>query len=184
MRLIWAHTGIGGTPPRRVDALFGALPGSDGRAVLPPGFTCGAALCPDWRALLLKYPDRFLIGSDTWVNQRWLQYDGLMNGYRVWLGDLPPRWRAALRGPTARDCLRCQWTPCETARDFIGQCPARICRNHFATPMTKPSTPATAPTWLVQCIDALDTGVLVFDAKFRWWRRTAAWSNCLALLRP
>lgn len=33
--------------------------------------------------------------------------------------------------------------------------------------MTKPSTPATAPTWLVQCIDALDTGVLVFDAKFR-----------------
>jgi len=30
-----------------------------------------------------------MIGSDTWVNQRWLYYDDLMKGYRVWLGDLP-----------------------------------------------------------------------------------------------
>ena len=25
----------------------------------------------------------------TWVNQRWLYYDELMQGYRTWLGDLP-----------------------------------------------------------------------------------------------
>ena len=30
-----------------------------------------------------------MIGSDTWVNQRWLQYDALMQGYRAWLGTLP-----------------------------------------------------------------------------------------------
>ena len=29
-------------------------------------------------------------GSDTWVNQRWSEYDNLMKGYRVWLGELPP----------------------------------------------------------------------------------------------
>jgi len=56
-----------------------------------PGLTCDAGkLCPEWRALLLKYPGRFMIGSDTWVNQRWLYYDELMKGYRAWLGDLPP----------------------------------------------------------------------------------------------
>jgi predicted TIM-barrel fold metal-dependent hydrolase len=38
----------------------------------------------------MKYPDRFLIGSDTWVNQRWAQYSELMQGYRTWLGGLPP----------------------------------------------------------------------------------------------
>jgi len=27
--------------------------------------------------LLLKYPDRFLIGSDTWVNSRWASYGGV-----------------------------------------------------------------------------------------------------------
>ena len=30
-----------------------------------------------------------MIGSDTWVNQRWLYYDELMKGYRAWLGELP-----------------------------------------------------------------------------------------------
>ena len=30
-----------------------------------------------------------MIGSDTWVNQRWQQYDDLMKGYRTWLGNLP-----------------------------------------------------------------------------------------------
>jgi hypothetical protein len=38
---------------------------------------------------VLKYPDRFLIGSGTWVNERWLYYDELMKGCRTWLGDLP-----------------------------------------------------------------------------------------------
>jgi hypothetical protein len=61
--LIWAHTGIGGLR------------------------WSGWTNC--WRALLLKYPVRFLIGSDTWVNERWLYYDELMKGYRTLLGDLP-----------------------------------------------------------------------------------------------
>jgi len=55
-----------------------------------PGLTCdGGTLCPEWRALILKYPERFLVGSDTWVNQRWSSYDDLMQGYRTWLGGLP-----------------------------------------------------------------------------------------------
>jgi hypothetical protein len=90
-RLIWAHTGIGGTPVARVDALFARYPTLMGELSYRPGLTCEAGkLCPEWRALLLKYPTRFMIGSDTWVNQRWQYYDDLMKGYRVWLGDLPP----------------------------------------------------------------------------------------------
>lgn len=89
-RLIWAHTGIGGTPAPRVDALFARYPLLMGELSYRPGLTCNEGkLCPEWRALLLKYPGRFMIGSDTWVNQRWDSYDDLMKGYRVWLGDLP-----------------------------------------------------------------------------------------------
>ncbi len=94
VRLIWAHTGIGGADPARVDELFARYPFLLGELSYRPGLTCADAggaekLCPPWRALLLKYPDRFMIGSDTWVNQRWLYYDELMQGYRRWLGDLP-----------------------------------------------------------------------------------------------
>ena len=117
-RLIWAHTGIGGAPVARVDQLLARYPLLMGELSYRPGLTCeggtlaagppqgerapsggsgrhevrqrgGPPLCPEWRDLLLKYPTRFMIGSDTWVNQRWQYYDDLMKGYRAWLGDLP-----------------------------------------------------------------------------------------------
>ena len=89
-RVIWAHTGIGGAPVERVQALLERYPGLMGELSYRPGLTCdGGLLCPAWRELMLKHPDRFVIGSDTWVNQRWLYYDDLMQGYRRWLGDLP-----------------------------------------------------------------------------------------------
>jgi len=91
LRLIWAHTGIGGAPVARVEQLMARYPLLMGELSYRPGLTCeGGKLCADWRALLLKYQERFLVGSDTWVNQRWDDYDNLMKGYRVWLGDLPP----------------------------------------------------------------------------------------------
>jgi predicted TIM-barrel fold metal-dependent hydrolase len=39
--------------------------------------------------LLVEFPDRFVIGSDTWVNARWQYYEEQMQEYREWLGDLP-----------------------------------------------------------------------------------------------
>ena len=96
-RLIWAHTGIGGTPVARVAALMARYPLLMGELSYRPGLTCdGGMLCPEWRALLLKYPNRFVIGSDTWVNQRWQYYDELMQGYRTWLGGLPPEVARAI----------------------------------------------------------------------------------------
>jgi hypothetical protein len=91
VRLIWAHTGIGGPPVARVDQLLAKYPLLMAELSYRPGLTCeGGKLCPEWRELLLKYPTRFMIGSDTWINQRWLYYDDLMKGYRGWLGELPP----------------------------------------------------------------------------------------------
>lgn len=89
-RLIWAHTGINGAPIERVEALLAKYPRLMGELSYRPGLTCDdGKLCPAWRALILKYPDRFLVGSDTWVNQRWQHYEATMKGYRTWLGDLP-----------------------------------------------------------------------------------------------
>ena len=91
LRLIWAHTGIGGPPVERVEALLARYPRLMGELSYRPGLLCeGGALCPEWRALLLKYPGRFLVGSDTWINARWADYDSLMQQARRWLGGLPP----------------------------------------------------------------------------------------------
>jgi predicted TIM-barrel fold metal-dependent hydrolase len=90
-RLIWAHTGIGGVPVERVRALLGRHPTLVGELSYRPGLTeAGGRLSPAWRALLSEMPERFLVGSDTWVNERWDDYEGLMQQARRWLGDLPP----------------------------------------------------------------------------------------------
>ena len=89
-KLIWAHTGIGGASVDRVRGLLTTYPKLFGELSYRPGLTCDSGqLCPEWRSLMLDFPDRFLIGSDTWVNQRWASYEELMTGYRVWLGGLP-----------------------------------------------------------------------------------------------
>lgn len=90
-RLIWAHTGIGGVPLTRVRELLQRYPKLMGELSYRPGLTDGEGqLSAEWRALLLAFPDRFVIGSDTWVNQRWQHYEALMADYRRWLGELPP----------------------------------------------------------------------------------------------
>jgi hypothetical protein len=40
--------------------------------------------------LLTDLPTRFMIGSDTWINPRWSDYESLMAQARRWLADLPP----------------------------------------------------------------------------------------------
>ena len=89
-RVIWAHTGIGGVPIERVRTLLMRHPTLFGELSYRPGLTAGdGRLSPEWRALLADMPDRFLVGSDTWVNGRWDDYEALMQQARRWLGDLP-----------------------------------------------------------------------------------------------
>jgi hypothetical protein len=91
-RLIWAHTGIGGASVERVRGLLARYPKLMGELSYRPGLTCGdARLCPEWKSLLTEFSDRFLVGSDTWVNARWSAYEALMDEARGWLGDLPPQ---------------------------------------------------------------------------------------------
>lgn len=46
-------------------------------------------ISPAWRELLIRYKDRFMIGSDTYVNSQWDTYDELIADHRNWLGQLP-----------------------------------------------------------------------------------------------
>lgn len=90
-RLIWAHTGIGGAPVARVRALLVKYPKLMGELSYRPGLTgANGGLSSEWKALLTEFSDRFLVGSDTWVNGRWSGYESLMADARRWLADLPP----------------------------------------------------------------------------------------------
>jgi predicted TIM-barrel fold metal-dependent hydrolase len=40
----------------------------------------------DWRRVIERFPDRFMIGSDTWANSQWAEYRDLITINRKWLG--------------------------------------------------------------------------------------------------
>jgi predicted TIM-barrel fold metal-dependent hydrolase len=50
----------------------------------------GGALSPEWKAMFASHSNRFLLGSDTWIPERWSSYDAIMKNYRAWLVQLPP----------------------------------------------------------------------------------------------
>jgi hypothetical protein len=89
VRIIWAHTGFS-TPAGRVKELLDTHPGLMGELSYRGGITSGDTLSAEWRALFASHSNRFLIGSDTWINERWFAYDGIMKTYRDWLAQLPP----------------------------------------------------------------------------------------------
>ena len=88
-RVVWAHTGMT-TPPERVDELLARHPQLYGELSFRSGILEGNSLSPAWRTLFTKHPERFLLGSDTWVPQRWPEVPQIMSDYRWWLAQLPP----------------------------------------------------------------------------------------------
>jgi Amidohydrolase len=88
-KIIWAHTGFS-TPPARVRELLESNPALMGELSYRSGITTGdGKLAAEWRELFARHSDRFLLGSDTWINERWFGYDTIMQTYRGWLAQLP-----------------------------------------------------------------------------------------------
>jgi Amidohydrolase len=88
-KIIWAHTGFT-TPPERVRELLDKYPALWGELSYRSGITEGSgALSAEWKKLFASHSDRFVLGSDTWINERWFSYDTIMKNYRAWLAQLP-----------------------------------------------------------------------------------------------
>ena len=101
-QIIWAHTGFG-LATERVSAMLSKYPKLWGELSYRSGIVDGAGkLTPEWRGLFERYPDRFLLGSDTWVPERWAAYGEIMAGYRAWLEQLPPKVAAQIAHGNAR----------------------------------------------------------------------------------
>ncbi|HET9716651.1 MAG TPA: amidohydrolase family protein [Pseudolabrys sp.] len=106
-RIIWAHTGFS-LPASRIselldqhkDSLWGELSYRSGI------INRDGKLASEWRDLFARHSDRFLLGSDTWINERWLGYDSIFSEYRSWLAQLPPEQATRIANGNARRLFR------------------------------------------------------------------------------
>ena len=101
-QIIWAHTGFG-LSADRVAAMLTKYPKLWGELSYRSGIVDGSGkLTAEWRSLFERFPDRFLLGSDTWVPERWASYSDTMAGYRKWLDQLPPKIAAQIANGNAK----------------------------------------------------------------------------------
>lgn len=88
-RVIWAHAGMS----ESVDTLTkmaDRYPNLWIELSYRPDIAYNGKLDSSWRTLFLRHPNRFLYGTDTWVQERWTQLPGLVTWARSWLAELPP----------------------------------------------------------------------------------------------
>ncbi|MDQ3097005.1 MAG: amidohydrolase [Chloroflexota bacterium] len=88
-KVLWAHAGLSSTP-QAVRAVLDAHPNIVAELALRGDVMWAQDIDPSWRELFLRYPDRFLVGTDTWTPSRWEEVVSGHERTRGWLAQLPP----------------------------------------------------------------------------------------------
>jgi hypothetical protein len=89
VRMLWAHAGMS-APAATVGRLLDRYPTLWVELALRSDVAPSGTLDPEWRAVFVKFPDRFLVGTDTWVTSRWETIADGMRDVQRWLAQLPP----------------------------------------------------------------------------------------------
>jgi len=89
LRILWAHGGMF-VSPGVIGELLGRYPHLWVDISLREDVAPHGTLSPEWREIMLRHPDRFLLGSGTYTTQYWYQFRYYFDKYRDWLKQLPP----------------------------------------------------------------------------------------------
>lgn len=89
LTIIWAHAGMS-SPPDVIEELMNIHPTLYADLSYREHEILGAdGIEPAWEKVLTKHSDRFMVGSDTWVNEQWENYVGLITDNRRWIEYFP-----------------------------------------------------------------------------------------------
>ncbi len=102
--VLWAHAGMSESPAT-VQRVLESYPNVWVELALRYDVAPGGRLDPAWAALFQRYPDRFMIGTDTWVPSQWTRLPTLMADVRTWLRQLPPDVATAIAYTNAERLL-------------------------------------------------------------------------------
>jgi len=90
VKIIWAHLGLG-EPASEVYRLMAEYPDLVADTSLREYEIMGSgdALDPAWERIIFDFQDRLMVGSDTWINSQWDNYEAIIASNRRWLSLLP-----------------------------------------------------------------------------------------------
>jgi predicted TIM-barrel fold metal-dependent hydrolase len=86
-RILWAHAGF--ERPEAVREMLRKHRNLWCDLAFRSDHGSGGKVAPEWRAAFLEFPERFLVGTDTFTPERWHYIAEHANWSRAWLADLP-----------------------------------------------------------------------------------------------
>jgi hypothetical protein len=88
-RILWAHSGF--DRPERVREMLRKHRNLWCDLAFRTDYASGGKVDAEWRKTFLEFPDRFLLGTDTYTPERWHYIPEHAVWARGWLADLPPQ---------------------------------------------------------------------------------------------
>jgi amidohydrolase family protein len=86
-RILWAHAGF--ERPERVAQMLRKHRNLWCDLAFRTDHGSGGKVDPAWRGVFLEYPERFMVGTDTYTPERWHYVGEHAAWSRAWLADLP-----------------------------------------------------------------------------------------------
>jgi predicted TIM-barrel fold metal-dependent hydrolase len=86
-RILWAHSGF--ERPEKVAEMLRKYPSLWCDLAFRTDHASGGKVDPDWRRVFLEFPDRFMVGTDSFTPERWHYVEPHARWSREWLADLP-----------------------------------------------------------------------------------------------
>ena len=87
-RILWAHSGF--DQPERLREMLKKHANLWCDLAFRTDHGSGGKVGPEWKAVFLEFPDRFMVGTDSFTPERWPSVVEHANWSREWMKDLPP----------------------------------------------------------------------------------------------
>jgi len=102
-RILWAHSGF--EPPSKVRETMRKHKTLWADLAFRSDQAAGDKVTPEWREVFLEFPDRFMVGTDTFTPERWHYIPEHATFSRAWLADLPREVAERIAHKNGQDVL-------------------------------------------------------------------------------
>lgn len=155
-RIVWAHAGF--DSPENVRALLREHPRLWADLAFRSDHASGERIDPGWREAFLEFPDRFMVGTDTFTPERLFYIPQHAAWARGWLATLPPEAAERIAWRNAEALLAESWQAGAAAQPAAPDSPLAAGTTASAAAAPIASSPPA-------CEAAADGGIRILKAQ-------------------
>ncbi len=113
-RVVWAHSGF--ARASEVAVLLRKYPKLWADFAFRSDMAAGSGVDPEWRAVIQEFPDRFMVGTDTFTPERLAYIPDHAQFSRRWIGALAPDIAQQVAWENGERMIQQVWQPCDATQ--------------------------------------------------------------------